>query len=186
MHYILKVSRYTNIVYTARYLVLIYRKTFFNSLLLFSYVCWSVNCMSWISKFNNFFLKCTETEARFIFEGFKHCPLWKVYFQYFYTFLVFLSGLQIVQGSFSTALSVSKLYALGLWIIEHISEVSKNVSINSYLRPYSIAIHGKFYLYCLYHLRFLSSVNCKNLICKLCIPFSKCQDRQTLFILECI
>ena len=73
--------------------VLIYRKTYFNSLLLFSYICWSVNCMSWISKFNNFFLKCTETEARFIFVGFKHCPLWKIYFQYFYTFLVFLYGL---------------------------------------------------------------------------------------------
>ena len=47
-----------------------YRKTYFNSLLLFSYICWSVNCMSWVSKLNNFFLTCRETEARFIFEGF--------------------------------------------------------------------------------------------------------------------
>ena len=36
----------------------------------FSYVCWSVNCMSWVNKWNNFFLTCTETEARFMFEGF--------------------------------------------------------------------------------------------------------------------
>ena len=50
--------------------VLIYRKTYFKSLLLFSYICWSVNCMSWISKFNNLFLTFTETKARFIFEGF--------------------------------------------------------------------------------------------------------------------
>ena len=48
----------------------IYRKIYFNSLLVFSYICWSVNCMSWVSKLNNFFLTCRETEARFIFEGF--------------------------------------------------------------------------------------------------------------------
>ena len=48
----------------------IYRKIYFNSLLLFSNIYWSVNCMSWVSKFSNFFLTCTETEARFIFEGF--------------------------------------------------------------------------------------------------------------------
>ena len=36
----------------------------------FSYICWSVNCVSWVSKFNNFFLTCTENEARFAFEGF--------------------------------------------------------------------------------------------------------------------
>ena len=33
----------------------IYRKIYFNSLLVFSYICWSVNCMSWVSKLNNFF-----------------------------------------------------------------------------------------------------------------------------------
>ena len=59
----------------------------------FGYICCSVNCMSWVSKFNNFFLTCMETQAIFIFEGFKCCPLWKVHVQYFYTFLAFLSGL---------------------------------------------------------------------------------------------
>ena len=49
--------------------------------------------------------------------------------------------------------------------------MSSNVSINLYLRPCSIAIYGKFYLYCLYHLRLFCSVNCENLVCKLCITF---------------
>ena len=47
----------------------IYRKIFSTVCCFFSYICWSVNCMSWVSKFNNFFLICTETEAKFIFEG---------------------------------------------------------------------------------------------------------------------
>ena len=70
-YYILRMSRYTNIVYIRRYLVLTYIQRFISTVCcFFSYICWSVNCMSWVSKFNNFFLTCTETEARFIFEGF--------------------------------------------------------------------------------------------------------------------
>ena len=46
--------------------------------------------------------------------------------------------------------------------MEHASEMSRNVSINLYLRPCSIAIYEKFYLYCLYHLRLFWSVNCKT------------------------
>ena len=53
--------------------------------------------------------------------------------------------------------------------MEHTSEMPHNVSINLYLRPCSIAIYGKFSLYCLYHLRLFWSVNCENLVCKLCI-----------------
>ena len=68
---ILKTSRYTNIDYIAKYLVLTYIERFISTVCCFlRYICWSVNCMSWVSKFNNFFLTCTETEARFIFEGF--------------------------------------------------------------------------------------------------------------------
>ena len=70
-YYILKMSRYTNIVYIGRYLVLTYIERFISTACcFFSYICWSAKCMSWVSKFNNFFLTCTETEARFIFEGF--------------------------------------------------------------------------------------------------------------------
>ena len=65
----------------------IYRKVFFNSFL--SYISWSVNCKSWFSKFHHFFLGCLETKARFIFEGFKYCPLWKVHFQLCSTFFCF-------------------------------------------------------------------------------------------------
>ena len=136
MHYILKMSRYTNIVYVGRYLVLTnIEKSISIVCCFFSYICWSVNCMrwvgkskkffwhvrklrqdlhlralilffmessfltpwyffcfpylvrklfkglfqslcqsvncmSWVSKFNNFFPTCMETEARFIFDGF--------------------------------------------------------------------------------------------------------------------
>ena len=70
-YYILKISRYTNIVYIGRYLALTYIERFISTICcFFSYICWSVNCMSWVSKFKKFFLTCTETDARFIFEGF--------------------------------------------------------------------------------------------------------------------
>ena len=70
-YYILRMSRYTNIVYIRRYLVLTYIQRFISTVCCFLaiFVARSVNCMSWVSKFNNFFLTCRETEARFIFEG---------------------------------------------------------------------------------------------------------------------
>ena len=90
IHYILEVLRYTNIVYIGRYLVLTYIVRFFSTVCwIFSYICWSVNCMSWVIKFHNIFLTSSETEARFIFECFKYCPLWEVNFQLFSTFLAF-------------------------------------------------------------------------------------------------
>ena len=58
---VLKMSRYTNIVSIGRYLVLTYIERFISTVCcFFSYICWSVNCMSWVSKFNNFFLTCTK------------------------------------------------------------------------------------------------------------------------------
>ena len=44
-------------------------KIIFNCLLLLSHFCWSVNYVSRVSKFHNFFLTCSETEAWCIFEG---------------------------------------------------------------------------------------------------------------------
>ena len=94
IHYILKVLRYTNIVYIGRYLVLTYIERFFSTVwCFFSYICWSVNCISWVSKFNNFFLTCTETEARFIFEGFNIVLYGKFISDSPILFLLFLSGL---------------------------------------------------------------------------------------------
>ena len=59
-----------------RYLVLTYIVRFSSTVFcFFSYIFWSVNCMSWVSKFHNFFLTCSETEARFIVESIKYCPL---------------------------------------------------------------------------------------------------------------
>ena len=60
-----------NIVYIGRYLVLTFIERFISTVCcFFSYIYWSVNCMSRVSIFNSFFLTCTDTEARFIFEGF--------------------------------------------------------------------------------------------------------------------
>ena len=48
------------------------------------------------------------------------------------------------------------------WVFEscnkHISDMFRSLSINFYLRPCSIAIYGKFYLYCLYHFRLISGL----------------------------
>ena len=105
----LEVSRYTRITYIERYLVLTYIERFFSTVCcFFSYIFWSVNCLSWVSKFHNFFLTCSEIngmcwvnkfnnlflicleiEAKFIFECFKYCTLRKVPFQHSSTFLAF-------------------------------------------------------------------------------------------------
>ena len=70
-YYILKMSKNTNIVYIGRYVALTYVERFISKICcFFSYICRSVSCMSWVSKFNNFFLTFSEIEARFIFEGF--------------------------------------------------------------------------------------------------------------------
>ena len=46
-YYILKMSRYTNIVHIGRYLVLTDIERFISTVCcFFSYICWSVNCMS--------------------------------------------------------------------------------------------------------------------------------------------
>ena len=68
VYYIL--TRYTNIVYIGRYLAPAYIERFISTICcFFGYICRSVNCMSRVSQFNNSFLTCTETEARFIFQG---------------------------------------------------------------------------------------------------------------------
>ena len=156
----------------------IYRKIYFNSSF-FSYICWSVNCLSWVSKFNNFFLTCTDTEARFIFEGFNIVLYGKFLIPRYIFF--FIWSINCIRN-FSLTLPVSKLYELSLWIMEHTSEMLRNVSINLYLRPCGIAIYGQFYMYSLYRLRLFWSVNCENLVCKLCITFWKCQDTNIVYI----
>ena len=63
--------------------------------------------------------------------------------------------------------------------------MSRSLSINSYLRPFSIAIHRKFDLHCLYLFRlFFWSVNCRNLTCKLCPLFKTILDLWPMLVLE--
>ena len=67
----------------------IYGNIFSTVCCFFSYICWPVNCMSWVSKFHNLFLTYSKTEARCVSEGFWYCHLCKVQFQHFCTFLAF-------------------------------------------------------------------------------------------------
>ena len=85
-----------------------------------------------------------------------------------YFFCFFYLVCKLCKGLFQ---SLCQSVELSFWIMEHTSEMSRNISINLYLRPCGIAIYGKFYSYCLYHLRLFCSVNCENLVCKLCITF---------------
>ena len=92
MHYILEVSRYRNIVYIGDIGVVfstdINRKFIFNCLLffkLFLLVSKLYELSQEVLQYN-FFLTCSETEARFVFAGFWNCHLWKVQFQLSSTF----------------------------------------------------------------------------------------------------
>ena len=117
---ILKMSRYANIVYIGWYLALAYIERFISAICsFFSYICWSVNCMSLVSKFNNFFLTCTETVARFIFEDF-NIVLYGKFFSDSPILFFFNLSVNCVRD-FSFTLLVSKLYELSLWIMEHTS-----------------------------------------------------------------
>ena len=94
IHCILKMLRYTNIVYIARYLVLTCIERLISTVCcFFSYICWSVSCISGVSKFNNFFLTCMETGARFIFKGINIVLYGKFIFDSAILFLLFSSGL---------------------------------------------------------------------------------------------
>ena len=173
-------SRYTKIVYIGRYLALKYiERLISTTCCFFGDIRWSVKCTNWVSKLNNFFLTFKETAARFLFEGFNIIPYGKSisdspirFFFFFYLVCELFKGL--LQSLFQP-----------VDCMRCTSEMSRNISINLYLRR-GIAIYGKFYLYCLYHLRLFCSVDCGNLVCKLCITIWECQDTQTLFILECI
>ena len=66
--------------------------------------------------------------------------------------------------------------------------MSRNVSINLYLRPFSFVIYGKFYLSFLYYSRLFWSVNFTKLVFKDTVQdqtgLKLCQAAQRLFILE--
>ena len=148
-YYILKMSRYTNIVYIGRYLVLTYIERFFSTVCcFFSYICWSVNCMSWVSKFSNFFWHIRKLRQDLYSRALILSFMENSFLMPRYFFCFFIWFVNCLRYFFSH-------YELSLWIMEHISEMSRNVSINLYLRPCTIAIYGKFCLYCLYRQTFL-------------------------------
>ena len=142
----------------------IYRKIFFNSLLLFSYICWSVNCMSWVSKFHNFFLACLETEARFILEGFKHYHLWKVQFQLSRTFLAFFIWSINSQVTFLVTFcwSVNSMsWVFGFRGVQKLKHYIWEILVLLFMEVWFVLFVPIQTLF--------RSVNCTSLICKLCL-----------------
>ena len=119
MYYILEVSRYTNIVYIGMYLVLTEMERLFSTVCyFFSHFCWSVNYISRVSKFHNFFLDIFRNWGKVYIWGILVLPCMESLFPTFqYFFLAFFHLVckllnSIVNCSF---LLVSKLYELKLW-----------------------------------------------------------------------
>ena len=81
----------------------------------FSHICWSVNCMSWVCKFNNFFMTCTETEARFAFEGFNVVLYGKFISDSLILFLFFYRVCKLFKGLFQ---SFSQSVSCMNWVFE--------------------------------------------------------------------
>ena len=93
MNYILKNQDTQNIVYIERYLLLTYIERFISTVsCFFSYICWSVNCMNWVSKFNNFYLTWRETEVDLYLRALMLSFMESSFLTLRYFFLLFLSG----------------------------------------------------------------------------------------------
>ena len=59
----------------------IYKKIFSTFWCFFSYICWSVNCICWVSKFNNFFSDLHRNWGKIYIWGLWYCLLWKIHLQ---------------------------------------------------------------------------------------------------------
>ena len=172
----------------SRYLNIAYIKISFSTACYFlSYSCWSVSYMSRVCKFHNFFWQAQKTIQGLYLQALSIAIYGKFDLNVWVLFLAFC--IWSVNCLTQQLILVGKLYQLSLWITEHILGISRNLTINLYLRVSSIAIYGNFYL-CFFTISvFFGLVNCAKLFCKLSITFWKCQDTQSLFvieILECI
>ena len=109
---ILKMSRYTNIVYIGRYLGLTYIERFISTYCcFFRYICWSVNSMSWVIKFKNFF-----SHVRKLRQDLYLRPLWKAHFGLPGTFfLLFYLVCKLCKGLFQ---SVCQSVNCMSWVFE--------------------------------------------------------------------
>ena len=100
--------------------------------------------------------------------------MWKGQFKLSSNYLAFFHLVcNLLELLFSHILLVSKLYELSFWFQR------------CHLRPFSIAIYGKFDLYylCLFRL-FFWSANSRILVFKLCLLFQTVLDLWLLLILE--
>ena len=122
--------------------------------------CWSVNYMSRVHIFFSDMLRKLGKVCiwRLLILSFLESSI--PAFQHIFSF--FSSSLYNCSShSFSAILKVSKLCVIIPWTIGHISQMSRNISIDLYLRSFSIAIYWKIYLCSLSYCRLF-------LVCKLC------------------
>ena len=173
MHCILEVSRYKNVVYIGVYLVLTYKKRVFSTVY-YSLSYFIGHQITWVESVNSivFYWHAQRLRQGVYLSDFSIVIYGKFNSNFAVLILAFFHLIcKLLKSLFSPFLLVSKLYKLSLWVIELILEMSRNVSVNLYLRPFSIAIYGKFCLCFLYYSDFFWSVNCTNLVWKLDITF---------------
>ena len=137
--------------------------------------------MNQVSKFYNFFLTWSETKARCIFEGFYYCHLWKVQYQLSSNFLAFFHQIfKLLQSNYSPFFLVIKLYELSFWFQRCLESYALIWIWDLVVLPFMESSSSDLCV-----ISDISwSVNCSNLVRNLCITFGKCQDTQSLFILE--
>ena len=111
----------THVVYIRTYLVPAYIERLFSIVCcFFRYIFWSANYISWISKFHNFFLTCSETEARFTFGVLQVLPFMEKLFQTFqYRFSFLHLVCKLFKGDFQPL----------FWSVKCISWVSEFFNI---------------------------------------------------------
>ena len=117
--------------------------------------------MSWVSKFHNCFLGCSETKASCIWG------------------LLVLSFIESSIPMFQH-FNIPVCWSVNCmsWVFN--SRYVQKLKIDLYLRPFTNAIYGKFDLYCLY----LFNCTCTILVCKLCFLFQTILDLWPVLILE--
>ena len=110
-----------------------------------SYFGWSVNYMSQVSKFHKFkFHKLRQGVYLKAFSIVIYGQFNSIFAVYFLSF--FIWSVNCLCHFFSSFLLMNKFYESSPQTKEHISEMSRNVSINLYLRPFCTAIYRRFYL----------------------------------------
>ena len=86
---------------TLHWKVLSYLTKFFSTVYyFFSYICWSINCITWVSNFNYFHMTCIETQTRFLFQGFNIVLYGKFISNTPISFLLFYLFCKLFKGLF--------------------------------------------------------------------------------------